>query len=366
MNEIKKRITIVTWFEADNFGTALQAYALYHKITDLGYSVWFLRKIGVVRSIKQMLHKLFPFWKNGSNVEGTKSDKLIADYSVVNFYTISPLHHRVNRKTDVYVTGSDQIWNTMFFWDPFYFLYFAPKNKKIAYGSSIGTSQVNPKYKQKVKKYLSGFTHIGVREHSSVEVLSSLLERKDIVSVPDPTFLLSKEEWIDFANKAFFVRPIPQKYMFVYFVGKNNTQAYNQMIKTIRKEYNIQQMVVIPSYESGVSIDTTDSDLIYKEAEPYEFVSLLQNATLVCTDSFHATALSINFGKEFYVAKRFADNDPLSQNTRITDLLSHYGLSNRLYNGDCCTETMHSDNISKRVMTERQNGIQYLIDSIEH
>lgn len=362
---MSKRVVIVTWFESDNFGTVLQAYSLYHKIANLGYSVFFLRKIGIVRSIKQIFNKLFPFGNINSGALETKANKLESNYSIIDFYTIHPLHCKINRTTDVYVTGSDQIWNTMFFWDPFYYLYFAKHNKKIAYGSSIGTSQINPRYRQKVKKYLSRFVHIGVREHSSVEMLSSLLGRNDIVSVPDPTFLLSKEDWENFAQNAVFDYPVPRRYMFVYFIGNSNAEVYNQMIKTIRKEYDIRQIIVIPSYESGVSIDTAAGDWIDKEAGPYEFVSLLQNATIVCTDSFHATALAINLGKEFYVAKRFADHDPQSQNTRIQDLLSHYGLSRRLYNGKCDTDTIDTEYISNIIKNDRKYGIQYLTDSIE-
>lgn len=362
-----KKIALVTWFEAENFGTALQAYALYQAIAQMGYSVFFLRKIGVVRSIKQFFRRLCPLGAKNIPPTASVSASLVADYTVVDFYTIAPVHCCINRNTDVCITGSDQIWNSMFFWDPFYYLYFAKHTKKVAYGSSIGAKQINPKHCKQVKKYLSRFAHIGVRERSSVEVLASLLQRNDIVSVPDPTFLLSAETWKHFGEKAVFTLPVPEKYIFAYFIGNEQSDTYNQMINRVRELYHIAYMVVVPSPESGVVIQTADTDTIYTDADAHTFVRLLQNAAVVCTDSFHAVALSINLGKEFYVAKRFLDNSSISQNGRITDLLSHYGITERLYCGDISTDRtcINSTALRNIIEEDREYGMRYLKNSIE-
>ncbi len=202
----------------------------------------------------------------------------------------------------------------------FIFWYFAGRKKRIAYASSLGINYINPKYKSRVKKYLLKFSHIGLREQSTIQLLSELLGRNDIVSVPDPTFLLTAKEWNEIAQKAVLEFDVPEKYMFVYFVGKRD--SYTTTLETIRKKHGIKQIIIVPSFESGF-FNIADA-LIYKNAGPAEFVKLLQNATVICTDSFHASAFSINLSKDFYVLKRFSDKDENSQNVRIYDLLLRY------------------------------------------
>ncbi len=366
MNNQQKHISIVTWFGVLNFGTTLQAHALYVKLEQLGYHVCLLHKIGVMRSIRNLFGRISRCQQtNQISLAERKLNNFTASYHIVNFYTINPIHS-INRNTDVYITGSDQIWNTMFYWDAFYYLYFAPHKKKIAYSSSLGTPQINPKYRKAVKRHLSRFSHIGIREPSGVSVLSSLLGRNDIVSVPDPTFLLTAEDWRQVARDAVFELELPKDYIFVYFVG-NRKEEYSQLLDAIHLRYNTSCTIIIPSFESGICIHR-ENYIEYTHAGPAEFVYLIKNAQIVCTDSFHATALSINMGKEFYVAKRFLDDNPQSQNSRIYDLLSHYGLQDRLYTGDLPTNitAVNSKVVQDIVYKDRQYGLSYLVNSIEH
>ncbi len=368
MVQPKKHISIVTWYGVLNFGTTLQAHALYTTLEQLGYQVCLLHKIGVIRSVRDFLGNIFKRKQTKQmSIAEQKLSEFIASYHIVNFYTINPIHS-INRNTDVYITGSDQIWNTMYYWDAFYFLYFAPNNKKIAYSSSLGTPQINPKHRKLVKRYLSRFSHISIRESSGIPVLSSLLRRDDIVSVPDPTFLLTSDDLQQIAQNATFETELPKDYIFVYFVG-NRKEEYSQLLDTIFLQYGTPYAITIPSFESGIIIHK-ENCIEYTHAGPAEFVYLIKNARVVCTDSFHATALSINIGKEFYIAKRFTDDNPQSQNSRIYDLLSHYGLLGRLYTG---TGTLSNDvtpvnspAIQQIVHKDRQYGFNYLINSIEH
>lgn len=359
-----KNVSLVTWIGPGNYGTLLQSYALHHELERLGYNVCFLNKIGVVRSFKLFFNQCF-FRKKKENfsLKKQKQNEFIKNYRIKDVYTIFP-KCAINKATDIYITGSDQIWNTMFYWDPFYFLYFAGRKKRIAYASSLGTNYINPKYKSRVKKYLLKFSHIGLREQSTVQLLSELLGRNDIVSVPDPTFLLTAKEWNEITQKAVLEFDVPEKYMFVYFVGKRD--SYTTTLETIRKKHGIKQIIIVPSFESGF-FNIADA-LIYKNAGPAEFVKLLQNATVICTDSFHASALSINLSKDFYVLKRFSDKDENSQNIRIYDLLTRYNLRHRLCDEACKIENQSIDYSSVQPLLEkdRKNAKTYLINSIEN
>lgn len=102
-----------------------------------------------------------------------------------------------------------------------------------------------------------------------------------------------------------------------------------------------------------------------KRSGPYEFVKLLNRATIVCTDSFHACALSINLSKDFVVFKRFDDIDKRSQNNRIYDLMVMFGLENNIYSKDW--EYGHSDysKVQEILNKKREESIGYLINAIE-
>ena len=75
----------------------------------------------------------------------------------------------------------------------------------------------------------------------------------------------------------------------------------------------------------------TIADYVLDNVSPMAFIKLLYNAKLICTDSFHATALSINMNKNFIELLRFDENDTKSKNSRIKNILNHYELNERLY-----------------------------------
>lgn len=124
--------------------------------------------------------------------------------------------------TDVFVSGSDQIWNAWHSFNPFFFLSFVGDCKRVAYASSMGSNNIPSKYKQEIKTYLSKFSHIGLREQSAVPILQDLLERNDIVQVLDPTFLLSANDWNALASEANIEFVLPDKYILCYFIGNND------------------------------------------------------------------------------------------------------------------------------------------------
>lgn len=357
----EKRIAIVTWLGSGNYGTSLQSYSLVYKVQQLGYPTIFLNKVGVLRSIQQ----LFSFIRSRKQETLTSRQRNFQRfwdlYPMRMYYTIlSPL--QMGNAVDVYITGSDQIWNTYFSWDPFYYLYFAGKSKRIAYASSLGADSINPKYRSKMRRYLRQFSHISLREQSSVPLLNQELGRSDVCCMPDPTFLLSNSDWKQICNGACVSSISGEPYILVYMIGAN--PIYGEMVKDIRIQTGISRIVVIPSAESSPM--QIEGALIVSDAGPKEFVSLIKNASIVCTDSFHATALSINFSIPFSVGKRFKDAEVRSQNSRLYDLLAHYGLSHRLYEGQVFNWLNEDwERVQRVVKNDRETAETYLIDSIE-
>lgn len=366
-----KNITIVTWHSQGNFGTNLQACALYKKIESLGYNTRIVTSIPMRYNLKttiQGILRLFGYykWKEfRADIRKAKGKS----FSEANMQVIPRIfffwqEKKLVKDTDVFVSGSDQIWNTYFKYDPISFLSFAQNKKRIAYASSIGTRDFCPDSCDQVRQHLLKFAHIGVREESAVKAISNLTGRKDVCQVLDPTFLLQRSEWQELVKDTVVGIEIPERYILVYLLGRNGW--YKEQLADVVKKTGIKNVVVIPSVEYNDF--TYDGAICYPECGTDEFIKLLFSAAVVCTDSFHASALSINFSKDFVEFLRFKDTDKASQNSRIYDLLAHYGLMDRIYNLSTSSWAMGIDysNVQDILNFDREKSICFLKNSIEN
>ncbi len=369
-----RNITLVTWKGVGNYGTCLQSFALNYILRKFGYNVRFLpalpKSYSIVSSFKLILScfgiKTLRDIIRRRNLppQDVKRETFQRDnFSEVSIYTKWQEKNLV-AKTDCFITGSDQIWNTYYLFDKTYFLSFAGMKKRIAYASSIGTNSIKQEYRDKVKELLLRFNHIGVREQEAVRVLSELTGRKDIIHVLDPTFLLSPDDWKKMAVNAEYEIDLPEEYILCYLIGNNSW--YKEDLQDVQTKTGVKNIIIIPSAENPDF--SCEGAVIYKNACPVEFVDLLQKATFVCTDSFHATALSINHSIPFVEFMRFKDGDKTSQNSRIYDLLRHYGLMNRIYDkeSDGWIAPIDYHVVQNILNDDRKQSMDYLINAIEY
>ena len=215
-------------------------------------------------------------------------------------------------EADFYITGSDQIWNSLFEngKDPAFYLDFVPNNKtKIAYAASFATDRIEKNLEVFVKQKIQKIDFVSVREISGLKILENL-EIKNVVQVLDPVFLLDANFW-----KNNFVKPINNDYLFVYDFDSNPEIKKNAMF--LAKKYNLK----IYSVNKNINYSSKK----YFNSGPDEFLSLIYNAKFVLTNSFHAVAFSLIFNKKFLVFDRFE-----KINTRMRDLLIILGVSNLL------------------------------------
>ena len=171
--------------------------------------------------------------------------------------------------------------------------------------------------------YLKRFDSISVRESKAADVIEKLVN-KPVDVVLDPTFLLDGISWHLFAQKAHLEKNLPQKYILTYFVG--NHISHWEEVKIISQATGV-PVVVLPLENT----DCGDDFLRCETAGTYEFVALIEGAELVCTDSFHACAFSINLNKQFIAFRRFKNTDAKSQNSRLDELFDWTGIGNRYY-----------------------------------
>lgn len=368
-----KQVTLVTWKGGANFGTSLQGWALQEVLEQLGYRVRFLSDLPAAYGVKSVLRWLLDkvgllrlrHWlrapKDPQFVKRMAWERRA--YREVTVLTAWQ-ERRLVRETDCFVTGSDQIWNTYHHFMPVQFLHFAQDRKRIAYASSIGTNSVNPVYADRVRDYLLRFQHLGVREQEAVRVLGDLTGRRDIVQVLDPTLLLDADAWRRFADGARFEVEIPGRYLFCYLVGANDW--YVRQLLDVKDRLGFEHVVIVPAVENPDF--AAPGCTVYGLATPPEFVWLLAHAACVCTDSFHATAFSINLQKPFVEFMRFPEGAVESQNSRIHDILSRYGLASRVYaaQSDAWTRPIDFAPVQARLDADRKASMDYLVNAIEN
>nr|WP_294493431.1 polysaccharide pyruvyl transferase family protein [uncultured Anaerosporobacter sp.] len=383
-NHIRK-ICVVTWFNSLNYGTCIQCYALTKYLSNQGYIIFVpesyryyygLRHpyetcLRILSKIKQMANPPNAaknenlndsFIREGYVVRKKKNTQFA--YSYNNIYKISSRRDYINliKGCDVFITGSDQIWNPGYVTPPYLLSFTNNSQKKIAYGSSIGVDYIPEKLKKQYKKYLSRFNKIGVRELTAQRELEQLLD-KEVWNVLDPSFLLTKNEWKEITLGEVKKSLINEKFIFCYFIGKNtgwmtDVRAFaekNQLkVYCALSESNIVPEYGIPLADIGVQ----------------EFIEYLLYASCVITDSFHAAALSINFNKPFAVYKRFEDNENGSQNSRILDLLEKFCLERCLVSGNVhdlnfLLNTFDYTRVNKILEQDRIESKRFLKEAIE-
>lgn len=288
------------------------------------------------------------------------------NYNMRRVFTLEQ-YEDIIKDSDIFITGSDQIWNPYCCgFDPFMFLEFVKGKKKcIAYSSSISRPSFPKEIEERVKNDLNQFRHIAVREQSSVLLLNTLLKRNDIQLVVDPTCLLSAEEWMIFGNKAKIEFTIPKKYIFCYFIG-NRHSDYNEMVNKVKIKTGINNVITIDCTQSRINYG---QGILYKDGGPYEFIYLLSHADFICMDSFHATIFALKFKKDFaHILKSQDDNTEYSQNERMYDLFTRYNLRSRLYdkNSEEWLKPIDWNDIEEISNKGIKDSMNYLINAIEN
>ncbi|MCR5753433.1 MAG: polysaccharide pyruvyl transferase family protein, partial [Acetatifactor sp.] len=195
---------------------------------------------------------------------------------------------------------------------------------------------------------------ISVRETFAKDYLMKVLDKKiDVIS--DPTFLLSREEWIDkLASKSKYYK-CEEKYILTYFVSKEkNSRECIQFIKNYSQKYNYPVWSIqFSTYYSK----TGDKKILGASME--DFLALVLNAQIIITDSFHGTALSLNLEKNF-VSYNNSEN-PL----RVHNLLNRLHLLERINMDYESYKTIDYKNVRKGIDEIRKESQEWIVDAIE-
>ncbi len=329
-----KKIGILTFHNAENYGAVLQAYALKsflknnnpncqvdiidYKSPFITFSYKYIKPISFFMGnpVKKVISFLLQF------IYLPKKISVKHVFKNFNANWLKPKDEDINLYESI-LYGSDQIWNLNLTDNDFVYLGEKYNGNKIAYAASDGGELI---LNDNIQNLLNAFTKISCREKSLTKKIQRELQNMSIETVCDPVFLLKKDEWISFAKK-----PKYTNYVLIYKIAEN-MNLDNEAIKFANKyNKNVIQIVYVKSIKKIFCFNQK----YLSSVTPNEFVGYFAYADFVFTTSFHGTAFSIILEKDFYTLSF------KKRSERITDLLNELNLLNRFVE-----EVPEFDNVS--------------------
>lgn len=371
------KASVITLHTVDNYGSVMQTYATQQVFKYLGYDVefvdyWRKDNLPQYRAEKLLesstLQKLKPIWGMCGFTQKITVFllKKVLEHKKSPMWEFLEKHVQITPKryssfeelmenppvADIYITGSDQVWNSI--WnqgiDRAYFLDFAPKDKpRIAFSASIGRERLDEDEIPETRELLEKYKAISVREQSAVYVLDSMGIESTLIL--DPTLMLDADAWRELAAPMKQAKP----YLLIYQLNPNcQMDEYAERIAK-RKGWAVVRIGFGQSDRKKVG-----TCVMLPSVE--EFLGLFCNAACVLTDSFHATAFSLNLGTDFIsiLPRRFGTR--IESITRLTGtkdrvLLSYDDL-------EIVDKSIDKETVQHILEEERKKGFDFLRKAI--
>jgi Polysaccharide pyruvyl transferase. len=369
-NMDNQKIGIITFHAAENFGSALQAFALEYVLQKKGYQA---EIINFIFEDDMAQYQLFRKNCYRERPKAFLGDILYLRKNIqrkCNFSKFRKKHLKITRqrylagkddlqclncKYDIFICGSDQIWNlncTNGF-IPEYFLDFVNENKKkIAYAPSM-PAEITKEYHAKLLQCIERFTAVSVRERQTVEYLQKEIGvNKEIIQTLDPTLLLDEETY----KESFHLIKKDEKYIFVYILlDSEQMQTIIDFAADISRSTGLKIRYIfmrrIKEFSNGTYIYGIG---------PIEFLQEIYSATYVITNSFHATVFSVQFEIPFCVFPRSGSK------SRITELITTLKLQKNLYPNDANSwRESKADIVTKEKIRQlAEKSMNFLLENI--
>ena len=295
----KLKVTVISMDAVPNYGSVLQAFATKNIFEKYECDVTF---VDYAREDVRY-DNLSKTWSNGNPIKSLIMMPTIRRWKKVfrrfrednlnlteHQYTSDEDFNKHVLVSDIFCTGSDQVWNSK--WNhgiirPLY-LSFAPKESmKIAFSASFGQDRLQEEEINATKALINEYRYISVREESAVRILKEQYGYKNAIHVLDPTLMISGNEWRNYAPKVSKAKP----YILIY--NLNRSKEFDKYAKELSKRTGLELVRFCTRYDQFYR---PGKSLFIPEV--FEFISLIDNAKYVLTDSFHATAFSMNMHTE--------------------------------------------------------------------
>lgn len=367
-----RRVGIITFHRALNYGSVLQAYALNR----------FLRKRGYVaetidfRTVEQ--ERLYAPYRRGIGPKSLAANLLslawrkslslkrdrFGDFLFVNVPQSETVRteaelRRAALSYDALVAGSDQIWNVACadHNSAYFFAFLEDRSRCLSYAASIGVASISDAQRAALRRYLHDFGSLSVREASAAHAVLGATGRSAAI-VLDPVFLLDRDDWPDLGG----VRIPKSPYIFCYFIG--DVPGMRDFARWASSLSDLPLVVINPNMR----------DMVYRNEKfyscgPLEFLALVRNAAMVCTNSFHALSFSVVEHKPFWV---FVNRGSKTHsNSRIEHLSAAMGLDHRVLSSDwrdVCTsdplDTFDYSQADRFLDSARRESVAFLLNAL--
>lgn len=362
------KIAILTFFESENYGTVLQAYATQKYLESLGYSVellhikravsggssHYVQKASKPMFVEKIRYKITSILQEKNIRKKSEEFQAFRDeyLRVSTFYASEEALKKELGEYDLFVSGGDQIWNPYHKVFSLHYMFdFLPDNKpRISYGSSFGVARIEEEtILADMQAQLRKYRAIAVREESGVNLIEKMgLQATQVV---DPVFLV-KEEWNNFVGKS----PKKRKYCLVYaLIGY--PQEEMRKIRAFAKKRKLD--VVILPYNRKNCLNGFEKAF---GLSPKEFLNYIANAEHVFTNSFHGLAFSLLFEKQFtLLGCDSAEGD--AKRVRLIEMLQQLGVEDQ---GFEMREKVNYQKTKQILECRIQDSKKYITDAIEN
>lgn len=377
-------IKTITSHDVYNYGASLQAYALMsflqmegHDVEIIGYYPEYenrryeLKYIHPASKIYKLSQKV-PCLKRICQIVFNRKDfifwnrKRAFDAFTCDMLCVTRKHFQNNEElksehleADLFIAGSDQIWNTEHGKgkDPAFYLDFVGDSSKcISYAASFATSKIAEGYEEFIKKQLSRFRAISVRETSGVIIANSI--GYTATQVMDPSFLLSKNIWAQLIveTEKRLESKLSSPFILLYDFSENYPE-FDEFARKLSKETGLRLF----SINDWIIRSYADKNI--NNAGPLEFLCYIKNATHVISNSFHATVFSLIFNTDFYTFPLKGQNS----SSRMKDLLNMLGLTDRFLEENTFDKVspIMWDKINYIIETESNKSRDWLLENIK-
>lgn len=330
------RIKTLTTYNVYNYGASLQAYALMTYLSRQGHDVeiinyqpeyltrkynykWVNPESKMSRyALTRVVYRILKFLQRQTTLANKRlfddfTHRMLHETKQV-YCTFEELQENPP-EADLYIVGSDQIWNVFYEAgrDPAFYLEFVRTGKRASYAASFSYIDIDDANRKRIACSLKKFDAISVREYHGIDILRTMgIEGTWVL---DPVFLLSIEEWKEIMVP---VKTGTEPYLLIYdFEG-------NKELRDFAVWYAKEQNLKIYSI-SDRAYQTRYADKHFTKTGPCEFISLIYHCRAFVSNSFHGTAFSIMFHKPVFVFGR----NRHKVNSRMESLLSMFELSDR-------------------------------------
>lgn len=366
------KISFITCHNIKNYGSVLQTYATQTLLENMGHEINVidyrrpgtdddeiletrmklsrLSRIPIARTVFRLI--LTPSVNRTIQVFGGFLERYI--HLTERIYRSNEELSENIPEADLYITGSDQVWNSHInkgIEYP-YFLAFTPENaRRIAFSASFGLNELPDHEKAETKRLLQRYEAISVRESNALPILEDLGIR-DGKHVLDPTFMLPRKQWLELADYS----AVPQEpYVLVYQLRANS--QFDKYVLDFSKEKKIRIVRINYYYHNAIK-----NKGCITCPTPNEVIGLIDRADYVLTDSFHATAFSIMLHKKFKTIL------PDYFTGRIHSILQKVGMQERILTSfedfDSIDEDVDYDRVDSVLDGEREETYSWLSDAI--